>query len=745
MANLVPGVLLKLLQHMNTDVKVAGEHRSSLLQVVSIVPALAGGELFPNQGFYLKVSDSSHATYVSLPDEHDDLILSDKIQLGQFIHVDRLESASPVPILHGVRPVPGRHPCVGSPEDIVATHSLGFLNNGSKNGSGISKPGEKVKSPSKQVSGEKDKSVGSRSNGGAREDQLDKKMASLTRSKSQSTKPTLTSDTKKEPSGKLKVLSSRSIPSSPTSCYSLPTSFEKFASGIKQQAEIKALRKGSPKVGSMEKPSSLHGTSPTGKKVPVIRTLVQGIELGAKALRKSWEGNLEVKGRDHSKPRASKHDIKQESRSTSVPRKSTSSEKLLPKEENKLQTSTRSLKEESKSPVSTKKVMPNGMLDEQEKPNKPRTYIGKKSGDLISNGGLGNLVKVPINSKRLTDGSVSWGTLPSSLSKLGKEVMKHRDAAQTAAIEALQEAAASESLLRCLSLYSDLTTSAKEDNPQPAVDQFLTLHARLSNVRMIADSLLKTIPVGSSPESEGNPSEEAVKVALDRRKYAASWVQAALATNLSSFSVFTKEHNSITSHASASVQSQKAIPANQNILILENSAKNASAKAQGKTRPVIVSKLVAQGVLRKAGDVSGLGPKVQVQPPPEWTRGNGLDEAGDLAEMLRMESQDWFLGFVEKFLDADVDTSALSDNDQIAGMLTHLKSVNDWLDEISSSKDEGEGEETTPHVSSETIDRLRKKIYEYLLTHVESAAAALGGGGSQPLPPIRAAETKSKK
>ncbi|CAG7875472.1 unnamed protein product [Brassica rapa] len=44
-----------------------------------IVPALAGGELFPNQGFYLKVSDSSHATSVSLPDEHDDLILSDKL------------------------------------------------------------------------------------------------------------------------------------------------------------------------------------------------------------------------------------------------------------------------------------------------------------------------------------------------------------------------------------------------------------------------------------------------------------------------------------------------------------------------------------------------------------------------------------------------------------------------------------------------------------------------------------------
>ncbi|KAL0694678.1 hypothetical protein Bca4012_061858 [Brassica carinata] len=47
MANLVLGVLLKLLQHMNTD---AGEHRSSLIQVVSIVPVLAECELFPNQG-----------------------------------------------------------------------------------------------------------------------------------------------------------------------------------------------------------------------------------------------------------------------------------------------------------------------------------------------------------------------------------------------------------------------------------------------------------------------------------------------------------------------------------------------------------------------------------------------------------------------------------------------------------------------------------------------------------------------
>lgn len=732
MANLVPGVLLKLLQHMNTDVKVAGEHRSALLQVVSIVPALAGGELFPNQGFYLKVSDSSHATYVSLPDEHDDLILSDKIQLGQFIHVDRLESGSPVPILRGVRPVPGRHPCVGSPEDIVATHSPGFLNNGSKNG-------KAAKSPSNGGGGggnsrEKEKPVGVRSNGSVKDDQIDKKTPSLSRSKSQLVKVGLTLDLKKDSPGKGKSpssQSSRSIPSSPSSCYSLPTSFEKFSNGIKHQANIK----GSPKVvGSAEKANSVHGVGTPGRKIPVIKNLVQGFEFGAKALRKSWEGNVEIKTRDNSKPRATKHESKPVSRSISTPRKSvSSSERPASREEKKFQMTPKSLKEDSKFQTPTKKVSENGKTDDQEKPSKPRMSVGRKSpGEATSNGGLGNLVKVSVNSKRLTEGSVSWSSLPSSLAKLGKEVMRHRDAAQIAAIEALQEAAASESLLRCLSSYSDLTNSAKEDNPQPAVEQFLALQENLSKARNITDSLSRSIPGGDSPDHEGTLLEEALKITSERQKYASTWVQAALATNLSSFSVFTKDN-------SASPQGKRNVPGNQPILLLENSTKSPSGKTPGKTRPVVGSKLVAQGLIRKPGDASA-NQKAQPEPPPEWTKGNGLDEAVDMADMIRMESQDWFLGFIEKFLDADVDTSALSDNGRIAGMLTQLKSVNDWLDKIGSSKDDDE----MPQVSAETIDRLRKKIYEYLLTHVESAAAALGGG-SQPATTVVSNETKSKR
>ncbi|KAI4324343.1 hypothetical protein L6164_023890 [Bauhinia variegata] len=747
MANLVPGVLLKLLQHMNTDVKVAGEHRSSLLQVVSIVPALAGGELFPNQGFYLKVSDSSHATYVSLPDEHDDLILSDKIQLGQFIFVDRLEAASPVPIVRGVRPVPGRHPCVGSPEDIVATHSPGFLNN---NNNGISSGNlDKVSSPRKVLPNhaveEKEKP---RSNLSAKEEQLDKKSTLFGKSKSQSTKPALKVNVKRESLARLKSLNSRSIPSSPTSCYSLPSSFEKFSVGVKQQAKIKGGDRVTAKVGVVETVKSARGASPTAKKVAVgnpIKSLVQGIEFGAKALRKSWEGNMELK-RDNSKLRAAKCDPKPELR-ISTPRKSTSSEKLASKEDNKIQVPTRPSKDEQKAQTSVKRVVANGNREDQEKSTKQRTSVGKKSSEVSRNELPGSLVKVSLNSRKVTDASVQWSSLPASLAKLGKEVMKHRDAAQMAATEAMQEASAAESLLQCLSLYSELSHGAKEQNPQPAVEQYLALHASLNNGRTIADSLSKTILESSFPDQENNTLEEALKVTRERRKLAASWVQAALASNLSSFAVFSRDPQSSKLPASSKAQNQKTILGNQPMLVLENSSEDVSSR-QGKSRVMSNSnsKHISQspGNPRRWGDGStanGQKQQPQIQSSPQWTRGNGLDEIVDLADMLQSRSQDWFLGFVERFLDSDGDTS-LSDNGQIAGMLTQLKSVNDWLDEIGSSKNE----EQSSRIPPETIDRLRKKIYEYLLTHVESAAAALSNGSqSSPMARIHTTEIKTKR
>nr|GMD21235.1 uncharacterized protein LOC109192393 isoform X4 [Ipomoea batatas] len=120
MASLTPGVLIKLLQSINSSsVKIRGEYRSVLLQVISIVPAISGAELWPDHGFFIKVSDSSHSTYVTLSKHDNDLILNNKLQLGQLFYVDRMEAGTPVPVLVGVRPIPGRHPFFGSPKDLM--------------------------------------------------------------------------------------------------------------------------------------------------------------------------------------------------------------------------------------------------------------------------------------------------------------------------------------------------------------------------------------------------------------------------------------------------------------------------------------------------------------------------------------------------------------------------------------------------------------------------------------------------
>lgn len=103
-----------------------------------------------------------------------------------------------------------------------------------------------------------------------------------------------------------------------------------------------------------------------------------------------------------------------------TPRKSTSSEKFPSKDESKTQTPTKSSKEENKSQTSTRKVNAEGTKEEQEKSSKKRVSNGKKSSEVSNNGFPGNLVKVSINSKKVTDASVQWASLPSSIAKLGK-------------------------------------------------------------------------------------------------------------------------------------------------------------------------------------------------------------------------------------------------------------------------------------------------------------------------------------
>uniref|UniRef100_A0A0D9VNM8 DUF936 domain-containing protein n=1 Tax=Leersia perrieri TaxID=77586 RepID=A0A0D9VNM8_9ORYZ len=105
-----PGVLLKLLQAMHTDDRVAGDHRSPVLQ--------------PPNGGFLQLSNGLHSTYVQL-DAHDaDALVTARPHLvGHLLHLDRLRFARPVPRAVGIHPIPSSSqavPFVGTPEPLVA-------------------------------------------------------------------------------------------------------------------------------------------------------------------------------------------------------------------------------------------------------------------------------------------------------------------------------------------------------------------------------------------------------------------------------------------------------------------------------------------------------------------------------------------------------------------------------------------------------------------------------------------------
>ncbi|TKW00391.1 hypothetical protein SEVIR_8G105800v4 [Setaria viridis] len=107
-------------------------------------------------------------------------------------------------------------------------------------------------------------------------------------------------------------------------------------------------------------------------------------------------------------------------------------------------------------------------------------------------------------------------------------------------------------------------------------------------------------------------------------------------------------------------------------------------------------------------------PPAASRSPPSTRRPNAAGEASAEEEITWLEAarrrlgeemRAWFLGHVERLLDGDV-----------AGTLGQLKRVNDWLDAVG------------PGPESEAVERVRKKIYGYLLDHVESAVVALNGG-----------------
>lgn len=305
----------------------------------------------------------------------------------------------------------------------------------------------------------------------------------------------------------------------------------------------------------------------------------------------------------------------------------------------------------------------------------PRTS-NKSDSSTSSEKSSNKSTRITLHDKKWTDGSISFDSIPDHLARLGKEAFQRRNVASIAAAEALEEALVAETLVRNLSMFSELCSLSKANNPVPTINRFLSTYDDVMRCKAVAKSL-------SASRKNDGPKDA---TPTEQGRLASLWVEAALATDLKAIHL---------------LNTDMECPPNQ-----KASEKPASPQVdhpQKKNGPKKQSS--AKKCHSKGLPITSTG---------TWTRGNGAHEAVNFANMFRHEMQTWFLKFVEEAIEVGFRLfSENSDDNKVAAVLSQLKRINDWLDEVTKASD-GEA-------LKEKIERLKCKIYGFVIGHLESA------------------------
>ncbi|KAA8520310.1 hypothetical protein F0562_014566 [Nyssa sinensis] len=319
-----------------------------------------------------------------------------------------------------------------------------------------------------------------------------------------------------------------------------------------------------------------------------------------------------------------------------------------------------------------------------------------------------HLIKVPLSFKTWSDRKISWDLLPPPIQDLGKETMSHRNVAFFAAVHALEEASATERVIQCMSMFAELCELSQKDSEGPLVEQFLNLYQNMQKATAVIDALCSSrcLEAESNTYSSSQCSlAEACKNFTN--KNALSWLQAAVETDLSKFCLFTKEdkrnllndekcYHVVLENTSKKIESENHTPQNKQSPRNHHSfVSNSSAKGFSSHSRQHLSSTKKTNVERK-----------------EWTEGNGLKVAASLAGKLLLVSRAWFLNYLEESLNKGFGVRRGEEGSEVSGLLGQLKRVNQWLDD---PVGDGSG-------IDKRIEGLRKKLYGFLLEHVDSAA-----------------------
>ncbi|KAG6492674.1 uncharacterized protein LOC122001450 [Zingiber officinale] len=717
MASLTPGVLLKLLQSMNTDARIAGEHRSALLQVTGIVPALSAStadDLWPSHGFYLQLSDSANSTYVTLSDVEADAILSSRPQIGQLVHVDRLQFAHPVPRAVGLRPVPGArvHLIVGSPEPLVARSSPDQRSFVIQPASAAEAGPPLVSSSSFRSNSllhDKDRRTIFAARENVIKNHVDsagkpRRFTSPASAKLSSRKVSLgdvnsSGDLARDPSPASKTTSRASSPAVqvrsgarasspvPSKCevpslvaakdenrriarepaiivpsrYRQPSPIARKASGspMGRRASISPARRLSGGF-KMTSPAAgeAGGKKKTGLVVGGFAKVSDAASGSLKSIRKSWDDSLpnvvgvsESKDKGGSKSKADKQSILTTQVAVSQRRSNVG----------RMQTNDE-----------------NTTFSEKRRTNN-RVYSSCESDK-------SNMIpKITVHDRKWTDGSILFDSVSENLARLGKEAFQRRNIAAVAAAEAIEEALATESVIRILSMFSDLCSSSNASNPVPMIDRFLPLYNDVLRWTAVAESLY------ANRNSEGQRDA----VPTEHSSLATLWVEAALATDIQVLHLVSEEAENLSKRKASERLTIPQLDSSKTFLLKRQSV----------------------GVPSRNNHL-----KCLLTPSTNtWSRGHELSETLELAKTLKREMQLWFLKSVEEAMDVgfrlfgekiDMDEE-VNRKEKVTAVLSQLKRINDWLDAVV----------RTPEIDTlkEKIEQLKRKIYGFVITHVGTA------------------------
>ncbi|KAJ0234771.1 Uncharacterized protein HA466_0271360 [Hirschfeldia incana] len=662
MATLAPGILLKLLQSMNSNTRPTGDHRSAILQVTGIVPALAGSDLRPNQGFYVQISDSLNSTYVCLSDRDTDLILTNRLQLGQFIYLERLEFSTPVPRAAGIRPVAGRQAFVGTPEPLIARGSKRdfviqpvpaseysvdpiavYLNN---------KRLDDCDYDNDDVAVTKERPALAPVNQNRNEKstkQTPQRFCSPASAKQRSVsagrKNNKVTVVERDPSPAAK--GRRSASPVPSKCVvpSLAAAREENRKVAREAAIVVPSRYRQPSPNGRKV-----NPSPSGRRLSIspgrrlsgglkmspmvgekkMAAIAAGISKVSEALvgssakngnRKNWDepdGNVQCELKE-------KSSVKKKTDLQGILRTQAAMTRRL-SDANRRKSGSSSSEEKAKSCSSASSVV---------------------EEEVSAFEGLG----ITYHDKKWTDGSVPLDSISGDLARLAKEAAQRRNFAAKAAARALEEANANECIIRCLSKFAELSSASKLENPLRIINQFLTIYGDVTKCSQIV-----------SEDSFWSSSDQPSPVSL--------WVEAALATNLEVVSLVKSQNN------------------------LESPS---SVKKPTPTR-------LSPGPSTKTDNIVGM-----------WTDKDGMKETAKFAVNVQSEMQMWFIGFVEESLDNK--NARPLDGSSIAAVLSQLKQVNEWLDRVVVSDQENR---ITTMQLTDKIERLKRKIYGFVIHHVGS-------------------------